>query len=504
MKTFTAGALVAAASATDLSLTWSDCGDASTKTKISAFKPSSLTLGQKTTMTGTGALSEDVPGATFDLEMTGAIGKLVSCQGDASAAKTCSLPLGTGSLTFDAMTFPLKAGSTDVNVDISLSSAVPASLQTTTTRCTAAASNGDKLFCIEIKSAPAQAVHPERAAQIEEIQKTSGVMWKAAAHPRFASQAPGAFKDMNGILGDHKQSIADGLASGELVAHEADANAAVPSSFDSEQNWPQCAKIIGDIRDQSNCGCCWAFGGAEAASDRMCIASNASLMLPLSAQDVCFNSNFNGCGGGQISTPWSYIKSTGAVTGGLYQGSGPFGSGLCSSFSLPHCHHHGPQGEDPYPAEGAPGCPSQSSPRGPSSCDSDAKAPHNNFASDKYTFSGQTISASGEANIQSAIMAGGPMETAFTVYSDFENYAGGIYHHVSGGMAGGHAVKFVGWGEENGQKYWKVANSWNPYWGEKGYFRIRRGNNEGGIEDGAVASSPSATWSKKSAGAVVV
>merc|ERR1719420_2678159 len=119
-------------------------------------------------MTGTGNLGEDVAGATFDLEMAGAIGKLVSCKGDASAAKTCSLPLGTGSLTFDAMTFPLKAGSTDVNVDISLSSAVPASLQTTTTRCSAAASNGDDLFCIEIKSAPAQAVHPDRAAMIEE------------------------------------------------------------------------------------------------------------------------------------------------------------------------------------------------------------------------------------------------------------------------------------------------------------------------------------------------
>merc|ERR1712072_1009251 len=58
-----------------------------------------------------------------------------------------------------------------------------------------------------------------------------------------------------------------------------------------------------------------AFGGAEAASDRMCIASNASLMLPLSAQDVCFNSNFDGCDGGQISTPWSFIKRSGAVTG---------------------------------------------------------------------------------------------------------------------------------------------------------------------------------------------
>merc|ERR1740138_465894 len=145
-------------------------------------------------MSGTGSLGEEVAGATFDLEMTGAIGKLVSCKGDASAAKTCSLPLGTGSLTFDALTFPLKPGSTDVNVDISLSSSVPASLQTTDTKCTAIASNGDKLFCIDIKSAPAQAVHPDRAAMIEEIEKTPGVSWKAAAHPRFASQAPGAFK----------------------------------------------------------------------------------------------------------------------------------------------------------------------------------------------------------------------------------------------------------------------------------------------------------------------
>merc|ERR1712048_1475939 len=92
--------------------------------------------------------------------------------------------------------------------------------------------------------------------------------------------------------------------------------------------------------------------------------------------------------------------------------------------------------------------------------------------------------------------AGGPMEVAFTVYSDFENYASGIYHHVTCGMAGGHAVKLVGWGVEDGNKYWKVANSWNPYWAEKGYFRIKRGNNECGIEDQAIGSSPSAKWGK--------
>merc|ERR1712046_294541 len=336
---------------------------------------------------------------------------------------------------------------------------------------------------------------------IQEIQNTPGVLWKAAPHPRFASQAPGSSKDLNGVKGDQKKAIQDLMEKGEIVMDEsANANIDVPDDFDSETNWPQCAKIIGDIRDQSNCGCCWAFGGAEAASDRMCIATNATMMVPLSAQDACFNGGglmSQGCNGGQITSPWSYMKKgglfggKGAVSGGQYQGSGPFGKGLCSDFSLPHCHHHGPQGSDPYPAEGKPGCPHESSPSGPKACDSDSKL---TFSQDKYSYSGQTITASGVTEIQKAVMAGGPMEVAFTVYSDFENYASGIYHHVSGGQVGGHAVKVVGWGVESGTKYWKIANSWNPYWAEKGYFRIKFG--EGGIDDQAVASSPDAKWSQ--------
>ena len=80
-------------------------------------------------------------------------------------------------------------------------------------------------------------------------------------------------------------------------------------------------------------------------------------------------------------------------------------------------------------------------------------------------------------------------------------YAGGIYlrHKTTNEpLAGGarwHAVRIVGWGTENGTKYWKVANSWNPYWGEQGYFRIVRGTNECGIESGAVASPDDAKWS---------
>merc|ERR1712196_730319 len=132
---------------------------------------------------------------------------------------------------------------------------------------------------------------------------------------------------------------------------------------------------------------------------------------------------------------------------------------------------------------------------GPKKCDAGSER---SYHTDKYTFSGTTQRASGEEGIQKAIMEGGPVETAFTVYEDFANYVGGIYHHVTGEVEGGHAVRMVGWGVENGQKYWKVANSWNPYWGEKGYFRIKKGNNECGIEDEVTGSSPSAKWGKKS------
>ncbi len=50
-------------------------------------------------------------------------------------------------------------------------------------------------------------------------------------------------------------------------------------------------------------------------------------------------------------------------------------------------------------------------------------------------------------------MDDGPVEAAFTVYEDFENYAGGIYSNKGGGMVGGHAVRIVGWGVESGTPY---------------------------------------------------
>jgi len=352
------------------------------------------------------------------------------------------------------------------------------------------------LLCIAAAVSAAPMINDQGI--VDKINRVPGLLWKAGMNKAFNNMPLSSFKSLNGVKPDSWGMVQ------ALPRHVSNiSDDAIPESFDSAENWPSCAKVINDIRDQSMCGCCWAFAAASAASDRLCIATKAKIAVPLSAQDVCFCASFDGCQGGQITTPWNHIARQGAVTGEQNTKTGDGhsdnfrGFGGCSKFSLPHCHHHGPQGKDPYPAEGKPGCEQQTSPQCPRKCDSDAKAPHNDFKSDKYTFSGTTQSASGEEGIQKAIMEGGPVETAFTVYTDFANYVSGIYHHVSGGVEGGHAVRIVGWGVDGGNKYWKVANSWNPYWGENGYFRIKRGNSECGIEDGVTFSAADATWSKK-------
>ncbi|KAL0244686.1 hypothetical protein GEMRC1_008768 [Eukaryota sp. GEM-RC1] len=99
-----------------------------------------------------------------------------------------------------------------------------------------------------------------------------------------------------------------------------------------------------------------------------------------------------------------------------------------------------------------------------------------------YKATGAYDVSSAEPAIMTEIQKYGSVEVGFSVYSDFMSYKSGIYHHKTGYLQGGHAVKIIGWGVENGQKYWLVANSWGTGWGESGYFRIRRGVNECNIE----------------------
>ncbi len=378
---------------------------------------------------------------------------------------------------------------------------------------------------------PAVDPRAERQAMIDEINNTPGITWRAAMNPRFENEPVGASAALCGVKPATEEEMAnivqipvDAPAPGGITSPDQ-----IPESFDSRTAWPKCAKVIGDIRDQSNCGCCWAFGTAEAASDRMCIATDGKVLKPLSSEDMCFNSNRNGCNGGSPMAAWDFVKREGLVTGKQqkFTGTGPdpdpfAGTETCSDFSLPHCHHHGPVGKDPFPSEGAPGCPSQKSPKGPTECDAGSSL---KYEDDKYTFTGSVaMMGKNETYLQTEIMTNGPVTVAFTVYSDFENYAGGVYSHVTGKPMGGHAVKMLGWGVDAGTPYWLVANSWNPYWGEKGYcassptfaahrvysigvkpqnlltmllcfaVRIKRGNDECGIASSAVASGGDAKW----------
>jgi len=110
--------------------------------------------------------------------------------------------------------------------------------------------------------------------------------------------------------------------------------------------------------------------------------------------------------------------------------------------------------------------------------------------------------------------ADGPIVVGFNTEAGLWHYDKGVYEEASGmsflqeGATpwGGpwkgkrlhnhwekttHAVLVVGWGENAPEgKYWIVKNSWGPKWGEKGYFRIKRGVDSCAFESMSVAATP--------------
>jgi C1A family cysteine protease len=72
----------------------------------------------------------------------------------------------------------------------------------------------------------------------------------------------------------------------------------------------------------------------------------------------------------------------------------------------------------------------------------------------------------------------GPCCAVFQVFDDFYSYAGGVYHHVTGGPMGLHCVQVIGYSES--EQCWICKNSWGTGWGAGGFFKIAYG--EAGID----------------------
>lgn len=213
-------------------------------------------------------------------------------------------------------------------------------------------------------------------------------------------------------------------------------------------------------------------------SDRIWVASGGAKNVHISAQDLLTCCGFlcgMGCNGGYLGPAWEHWRMSGLVSGGNY------GSNQgCRPYSLPQCDHHTTGKYQPC-GQTVP------TPRCNATC---IPQFNSTYAADKHRGKSVYSISRRIEEIRTEIMTHGPIEAAFTVFADFLTYKSGVYKHVEGEALGGHAVKILGWGTENGTPYWLVANSWNEDWGDQGFFKILRGANECGIEANLVAGLP--------------
>eukprot|EP00359_Climacostomum_virens_P007526 CAMPEP_0204919608 /NCGR_PEP_ID=MMETSP1397-20131031/16900_1 /ASSEMBLY_ACC=CAM_ASM_000891 /TAXON_ID=49980 /ORGANISM="Climacostomum Climacostomum virens, Strain Stock W-24" /LENGTH=783 /DNA_ID=CAMNT_0052093215 /DNA_START=858 /DNA_END=3209 /DNA_ORIENTATION=+ len=207
-----------------------------------------------------------------------------------------------------------------------------------------------------------------------------------------------------------------------------------------------------EIRNQhipNYCGACWAFAATSSVADRIKILRKAAfpevLIAPQPILSCLQIENYIlGCQGGEPIAAFEFIHDNGITdeSCSAYQAQG-YTNGLeCTDESF--C-------KNCLPGEGC-----------------FKPAFFNKYYVTEYG------PAHGEQAMINALQDGPIACGVCSTENFFVNYTGGIYNNTDYCEID-HDISVVGYGEENGQKFWKARNSWGTYWGEDGYFRVVRG-----------------------------